>query len=384
MKKHSSTFFVAILFLALAPITTAHAATFLVGQTVAIPKDRIEADNLYLGGGQVSVSTTVQKDVVAAGGTVIVNGPVWGDALLVGGTVNVLNDVKGDVRIAGGQIIISGLVGGDVVVGGGRVTLLPGSVVTGDVIVGGGKIDLEGTVNGEVHLYGGDVAVNGLVAGAAVIKAGKSLSIGEKAIFGKSLSYSAPNEATIATGAKVGTNVTFTKAGGDRSKFSFGLGAGLLAFLGVLVLIKFIATLATALAAQYLFPRFTMSLSQEFVQKFWKSALVGFIGLVVTPIACILLALTGIGIYFALILGALYFLAILFGGIAMGIFTGALLAKWVKKEVEVTWYWTVLGTALVFIIWLIPVVGWLLLALLFFASFGVITMSMRRDAEAKM
>src|SRR6185295_1970677 len=221
--------FVVSLVLVALPLAPAYAAVFQVGQSVAIPKDKIEADNLYLAGGQVTVSTTAQKDLVAAGGNVIVDGPVWGDVLVAGGNVSVLGDVRGDVRVAAGQVVISGKVTGDVIAAGGGVTILQGSVIAGDVLAEGGKVDIEGTVSGEAHLYGGAVTINGPIASAVQIKAGKSVTFGERAILAGPVEYSAPAEATVVSGAKVPDTVTFTKSGVDPNKFKFALGAGLFA-----------------------------------------------------------------------------------------------------------------------------------------------------------
>lgn len=379
---HFAAFAAAALFVAL-PLF-ASASVFKADKIVTVPKAESVTSNLYLAGGQVVVTAPAPQDVVAAGANVTVDGTVGGSVLAAGGNVEVLNDVKGSIRAAGGQIAVSGTVGGDVVVGGGTITILPGSTVAGDVLVAGGTVDIEGTVQGQVRVYGGDVTMNGAVEGPVSIMAGKSVTFGKDASFAGAVAYTAPKEATVVPGAHVGENVTFTKADAKAGKVEFGLGAGLLAILGVLLLIKFVATLATAYVFQYGMPRFTEELSLEFVGSFWKSVLIGFIALIAVPAACIVLALTAIGMYLALILGAFYFLAIVVAGILMCIFTGSLLARWIKKEVRVGWLWTLLGTIIVFVIWIVPVLGWIALLLLFLASFGVVINSLKRDGEAKL
>lgn len=374
---------VATILFAVLPLV-AQASVFQVGQAVTIPKEQYEPQNMYLAGREVTVLTTAQKDLVAGGGDVIVNGPVYGSVLAAGGTVNVLQDVQGSVRVAGGQVAVSGHVGGDILAAGGTVTVLSGSVVSGDVIAMGGTVDIEGTVNGQVHVYGGTVTINGLVGGAATVKAMKALTFGEHAVMGGTLEYTAPKEATIASGAKLGDKVTFTSSGKEAQSIRTGFAAGLFAVLGFLIIVKAIATAITALAAAWAFPKVAFALSNEFVEHFWKAVLTGFITLIVIPVACLVLALTAIGIYFALVLLLLYVLSLIVAGVTMCIFTGALLSKWIMKSLTVDWKWILLGTLVVFLVWLVPFVGWIVDLVLFLAALGVVIMNLRRDVEAKM
>jgi hypothetical protein len=382
MKTSFFAFFAALVFLA-APLAVAHASVFEVAPSVSIPKDEIEVQNLYLAGKTVTISTTAQKDLTAAGGQVVVNGPVYGSVLAAGGSVEVLQDVQGSVRVAGGQVTISGHVSGDVLAAGGTVTIIPGSVVAGDIIAAGGNVDIEGVVNGAVHLYGNEITVNGTVGGPVSVKAAKSLTFGAKAIVGKEVVYSAPQEATVLEGAKLGQNVTFNKTD-QFQQFRTGAAAGLFALLGILIVIKIVGMTLTALVAAWVFPKTAYALSGEFVSNFWKSALLGFVVLVVTPVACFLLALTAIGIYASLMFLLLYVFALILSGVAMCVFSGALLSKWIVKDLRVDWKWIIAGSAVVSLVWFIPFVGWIADGLLFFASLGVIVASMRRDFEAKM
>ncbi len=353
-----------------------------MAKTVSVPATQIVADNAYLAGGQVNFLTTAQKDLIAAGGQVTVNGPVWGDVLLAGGSVEVLQPVRGDVRVLGGQVTIGNSVTGDVIVGGGSVTVLPGVVIGGDVVLVGGNLDMEATVNGELRAYGGDVTINGIVAGPVLVKAGKSLSFGDKTVLGSMLTYSAPQEASVAQGAKLGTKVVFNK---QESKMPGWNPAGIvLAIFGVLIFVKFVGILVAALLLVLVFKKFSQSLSERTVAHFWKKTGIGFIALIVTPVAAILLGITVIGLYLAFFLALLYFLLLIIAGVYMCVAAGAFLSKWIKKEAIVDVKWTILGTVAVFLLTFVPFVGWIADLLLFFAAFGTIVMSAFHDAEEKM
>lgn len=380
--KTSIRLFAAILFIAAVPLTAVNASVFEAGKSVTIPKTELEADNLYLAGGQVTFSTTAQKDIVAAGGTVIVGGQVYGDALLAGGNVMVLNDVRGDIRAAGGQVHISGLVGGDVLAAGGSVTIEPGAVVAGDVMVAGGAVDIEGTVNGQVSAYGGNVTVNSTIAGPVSIKAGKSVMFGEKAVLGNGVSYAAPAEAIVVPGAKIGDNVTFLKQGANMDGRS--LRGIFFAILGFLFVAKFIAILVAALVMVLVFGSFSQTLSERTLAHFWKKTLVGFVTLIVTPVAIVLLGITLIGIYLAMFLGLVYLMALVLASVYMCVLAGGILSKWIRKDIRADWKWTILGTVAVFLLTFVPIVGWMIDFFLMLAALGAVTLSIHRDAKEKM
>jgi cytoskeletal protein CcmA (bactofilin family) len=377
--KHTLSFFVAALFLA--PLL-AGAATVSTDKTVSIPQTQLVADNAYLAGGDVIFSSTAQKDLVAAGGTVTVSGQVWGEEILAGGDIEILNEVRGSVRAAGGTIRIQGPVRGDVLAGGGDVTLLPGSVVGGDVIILGGKVDIEGSVNGEVRVYGGEVTINGTVLGPVLVRAGKSLTFGEKTVLGGTLTYTAPQEASVAEGAKLPANIAFTQSEGHENAPGIkGIILGVVAFL---VVAKLIAILAAALIFVYFFAPFVKTLTDRTVLHFWKKVGVGFIALIVTPIAAILAMITVIGIYVGLFFLLSYLVVLVLAGVYMGVLAGGILSKWIVKEVRTDWKWTILGTLAVFLLGLIPIVGWIVDFFLFLAALGAITLSVHRDAKEKM
>jgi hypothetical protein len=372
----------AVLLLAAVPVA-AFAARIEVQKSVFIPNTQSLPENAYVAGGEVTILSQAQKDISAAGGRIIVNAPVWGDALLFGGTVDVLEQVHGDLRVAGGQVTISSSVGGDVIVLGGQVTINQGVTVAGDLLAVGGEVVVHGAINGDARVYGGDVTIDATVAGPITIKAGKSVTFGSKAVIGSTLSYAAPSEATIADGAKMGDKVIYTKTNLpnlDKKDIAQVL-AGVLGFF---IVVKFVGLLLAALILTFGFRDFSLDLSKGALEKFWKTAGIGFVVLVVMPIAALMLAISVVGLYLSFLVGVLYVTLLMVSGVYVCILTGALLSRLIRKEVRVNWKWTTLGTVALFVVWLIPVAGAIALFLLYMASIGAVTMSLARDAKAKM
>lgn len=381
MDTHRLGIFLIAIFFSIVPLSV-FAADVQTGKIVSVPVAQIAPDNVYLAGGQILFLTTAQKDLTAAGGQVLVNGPVWGDALLAGGTLEILQPVKGDVRAAGGQITIANSVSGDVLVAGGTVIILPGVVVGGDVIAAGGVVDIEGTVNGSVRAYGGEVTLNGMVAGPVTIHASKQVTFGDATVIGSTLAYFAPQEANVAMGAKLGSQVTYSKNGEFTSPFKEKFAGVLFGILGFLVLAKFFAILLTSLIFVLVFKTSAQMLVEKTLAHFWKKVGIGFLALVAVPVATIILLITLVGVYLAFAFVLIYLLALFAAGVYMCVFTGALLARWIKKEAIADWKWTLLGTVVVFILAFVPFVGWIATFLLLLASFGTVVMSAKRGVEA--
>ena len=256
------------------------------------------------------------------------------------------------------------------------VIILPGAVIGGDVIAAGGTVDIEGTVNGGVRAYGGDITLDGPVAGPVSLHASKVVTFGDKAVIAGTLVYSAPQEATIASGAKLGTQVTFTKNGAlSVWKEEEGLRRGSGASSDSSCLRSSSGCWSSRSILVLAFKPFAQELVERTLGHFWKKAGIGFIALVVPPVAVVLLFVTLVGVYLGIALILLYLLALLAAGVYMGVFTGALLSHWIRKEAVANWKWAILGTLVVFLIAFIPFVGWIADLLLMLASLGTVIMS---------
>ncbi len=346
-----------------------NAARFERGEIVTITEQEFVPQNAYLAGGQVTFSSTAQKDLVMAGGKILQNGVVWGDVLAAGGSVDVIEDVRGDVRVAGGQVTLQGIIGGDVTVAGGAVTVLPGTTIAGDLVAAGGEILMQGVVNGQTKLYGGMVEVNGTLAGPVFITAQDSVRFGEKTIIGSSLTYRAPEEADIVEGAKLGEKVTFTAL--DIPRVDEGTIAAIV--IGIASAIFIAKLLALGLAAALLATFFTnhsRSVAEMAVGRFWHSLLAGLGVVVVTPIVAVVLIATIVGMYLGFILLAIWVVVLLLGSVYQCIVMGGIASKLIRKHVIVDWKWALVGTALIFLIWLVPVIGWVVTCVVYLIAVG--------------
>lgn len=326
--------------------------------------------NLYLAGENPTVDANVLGDLVVAGGTVTVNGNVEHGVLAAGGTLVLNGTVGQSVRVAGGTVTVESSIGGDLIVFGGDVILGTKSVVAGDVIVMGGTVALKGKVLGDVqHSYAGDVTISGSIAGNVELSNVGTLKLEPTAVIGGNLKYTSQTEAVVSSDAKVGGKVEFTKAApaqmkGPNASQKLGgiLFGALMAFVTLLVFIN-------------LFPRFAVKTVAESTVNPWSKMGIGFLAIVVTPIALLLLLITfiGWGVMGYLFMAYMAFFALT--GTVSALLAGSVLWKYLSKSetLDLDWKTAGLGVIILAALKAIPVVGWVGGFLIALIVFGTLT-----------
>lgn len=336
-----------------------------------LQKDEVTQGDLYVAAQANIIAGEVAGDLAVAGANVLITGTIEGDLFAGGGTVNVLGDVGDDIRAAGGTIMIGKNVGGDVVAAGGVVHIISGAIVDGDVLVAAGQLIIDGAVSGTVQVVGGEVVINGSVGKSVVIRKNEKLSIGKNAMIGGDLAYKAFNTAEIAESAIIKGETKFEKI--ERpTRVDKRAGAAMAGLIGVIVLLRLAAMIFVTVLGVLLFKKVAQSLTKTVADHFGMEMLRGFVVIVVIPFAILFMLVSVIGIGLGIATALVYALLIMIAKVFAGILFGAVAMKMIKKtkEYEVTWQTATLGVLALQIISLVPVVGWLITALFFFASVG--------------
>lgn len=363
----------ALLVFALALIpSVASAFTFQSGEQLSTPADVTISDDVYLFGGSVVSGSTVEGDAFVFGGNVLVNGSVGSDIAAAGGAVIILGNVADDVRAAGGNVVVQGSVGDDVVVGGGQVTLA-GASIGGDVVIAGGVVTITAPIQGDLKIGGGEVILNGPVAGNVVINAEK-VTLGESAVLGGTLTYSAMEEATIAENATIAGEVLYSEYQGRNDIDKEALAVGLAAFVSIWLLMKFLMLLLGALLLGLFLRRFARELVDGAMERPWAELGRGLVFVIVTPVVSVILMTTLIGIPLGFIGLAVLTLASLVASFGAAIITGSALHKWIAKpaEAQVNWQTILLGAVAYEVLGLIPIIGWIVKCAIFLIAIGVL------------
>lgn len=365
MKKLVMLFVSCLLFLGTAGFSPVSAADFRTGETVIVGGDNLR--DLYLFGGSIRVESPVANDVVAAGGDISINKDVTGSLIVAGGNIRSLGKIGNTVRAAGGNITIDNTIARDLVISGGSIIVNKNAQIGGDVAFSGGTLVLDGPVKGNVIINGGQVTLNSTIDGNVQGEI-ESLILGPNARINGNLTYTSEQKANIANGAVISGRTTYTPEKEDQNQKEDAQ-----AFVTAGALYKLATDIIVSLLLIYFFTRALTAVITRLAATPVQSGAIGFTFIILFPIlAAISLILIWLGIG-AFILYALIFLVSLF---LVKIFLGWLVMRWwenrSKRHYVLDWKAGVIGPILLFILSLIPIIGWLVAALLFCAAAGAL------------
>jgi hypothetical protein len=355
-----------------------HAATVESAHTIVVSSST--PDNAYYAAGDLTVNVPLPADLCAAAGTITVDGPVAGDEMLAGGTVDVQQPVAGDVRVAGGRVTVESSVGGDLMAAGGFVNV---SGRPKDAYIAGGTVELTNGANGSVTIYGADVALSGEFDGDVEVVASDRVSVSPNTIIHGSFKYNAPQQADIPDSAVVNGGVNYIGAAHylptEKEAQQFAV-----AGLWVFILVRITALLVITGLITGLFPTLTNRIVEGTLtrtpERFILMALLGLAGFVAIPILLLLLLVSFVGIGVALIIGAAYLLFILLAYVYAFALTGATIMWAIKKRTAITWRGALLGVLVLYVVGLIPVIGFLVKMVLCAAAGGALLLIFYRFA----
>lgn len=376
--------------LTLAPLS-ADAAVFRAGEQFGLGGDEYISENVYAAGANVRVEGTVDGDVTVAGSQVTVTGAVTEDVNVAGALVAVTGSVGGDVRAAGSQIVIDGPVGGEVLVFGAIVSVLPGAEIRGDFLApGAAKVVINGTVYGNVLTNAAELEVNGIVHGSINANV-DSLVFGEDAQVLGEVSYRSPAEAFVSPGARVPEKMEYMRMQDPRTAGHAltNVAKAVMTLVSVLALVMFVVT---GLLAVTLYPARSTELLQATIDSFALNVITGFVALFGVPILLMTIFGTIIGVPIAVFGALLYGIGLFIAKVYAGILLGSLVFLFLKpqklpkstkktktpqkKTLEVDWKSVLVGVPLLFLLGVVPILGWLIDFVLFWAVLGAVLMMM--------
>ncbi len=266
--------------------------------------------------------------IVEAGETVYEDLVVWGGSLHVEDGA----EVEGDVSVFGGTAILDGHIDGDVVIFGGTASL--GGSVDGDLVLFGGTLTSASSadVGGDCLLIGGTIAEDG------------ASSINCSAV-GDFPAFAIPSFKGAAMPPEAPEAPPPPRISSGRSFFgTVSAAAGQSLIFGIL-----------ALVAAAVLPGHLGQVSRTIKDKPAASGAVGFLTLIASVSAIVLLAILSailmlvcigfLGIPVVIALSVALGAALLLGWIAIGTWLGERLAAWLKLQNQSLTVTTALGTA---------------------------------------
>lgn len=353
-------------------LCAAYAHAQNVGETVT--KTGTIRDNLYLAGGQVDVDALVRGDVVAAGGRVSIGREVKDDVTAAGGTIDIKGTVGDDLRVAGGSVNVNAAIAGDAIVAGGSVKLSPETTVAGRAWFAGRKVEVAGRFERGLEVSAATIVIAGTVRGDVALFA-DAITIQRGARIDGNVRYTSRQAAVIDPGAQITGQITHEPIMHEEDREIRAAGP-------ILALLPLLSIAIAASVLFLLFPAFSVSAARTITTDPWKSLGLGLAVLATTPFVGVLLMITVLGIPLALVLLMLY-LAFLFVGLLIAVlYLADLLLLPFRRKGTPAKPWQVLAILLAVIVialigW-IPLLGGLLLFLLFMCALGALTLALYR------
>jgi cytoskeletal protein CcmA (bactofilin family) len=327
-------------------------------------------EDYFATGEKVVLSGTVNGDAYLAGGNIIVDGVVNGDLLVAGGNLNIQGEVTGDIRAVGGDVQIDGVVGGNVTTVGGSIRVDDDSQIAGSMVAGGGNVEVFGPIGKGLTAGAGTLLIANSVGGNVVTGVGE-LDLSSNAVVNGELNYMSEEKARISRGATVsaGINHRVPPRHIDENKKEAifqGAATGWTIF-------KYLSSFVIGAILLWGLPNFMQKTRDTLVKKPVQSLGLGFLVLVVTPVAAVILMITVIG----LPLGLVLLLGYLFLIYVSKVFVAYAIGVRILNPKSNRYAALALGLLILAVVWFIPIIGGLVEFVAILLGLGTYAMTKR-------
>jgi len=366
------------------PVFLILSALMLSFLTTSVSASQFYSKNRY----SVAASDTIDDDIYMAASEGLFKGVVTGDIFVacrdytitgdIGGSVNSASQtatIKGTVgnsaRIFGQTIIIYGSITNNLLAFGKDIEIADGCRIGKDASIFGEEISFSGVVGNDMQVEGDQVVISGKIDGDLTIKANKISIIAPAEIAGD-ITYKSKRELRIDDDVVIGGEITWDKIEEDDSKSG---DSGISSALRILL---FMASLVTGLFIIGFTNRHARIASDQVIRKPLVSLGVGFVAFCVIPVAILVLMALIISIPVALILLFAYTIFFYIAKIYVALAVGRVAIRAFRKDAEPKQGWSLLlGLVILTILFVIPVLGWIVYFAVIFWGIGAILMGLR-------
>jgi cytoskeletal protein CcmA (bactofilin family) len=335
---------------------------FRSGSSATVPASETLDSSLWSGARNVDIAGTVNGDVFCGAQTVNISGSVKGDVICAAQTINISGSIEGSIRLAAQTVNLTGTVGRNATIVSQTINTDAKSAISGDASMAASTINLNGSIGRDLAATSSELKITGSL-GRDLTTSAKNIVLATGAKIGGGIDYTSKNKINQSSGAQVGGSITQHQPQGENKSnnllFPFG---GKFAFLLVLMFI------ISALIITALLPQFVHRITNHGILHPWRGLATGLLASIVVPILAILLAITIVGIPVAILL-VLSWLVI---SLSSGIFTAYLIGRRLWGSQRNTLLILLLGSVVLIILFVIPIVGIIALVLASWMGEGMI------------
>jgi hypothetical protein len=355
---------------ALALPATAGATEFhKVEGAYELSRDEIVKGDIFVTCARGRIDGTIDGDLFFFGQSIEISGHIKGDAIIFAGSARVNGQIDGNIRSFTNNLTIMGSVSKNVLSFNEVVNLDSAGKVGGSMTAFAESMGVDGHLGRDLAVFADQTIISGTIDGEIRAK-GRTMSISSSAQVGGPIHYVGDNPANVASGAKLGSPVEFTKRE-RKSQY----------MEGHYYLWRVIWTAAFVLFGLVLFlllPKF----SEETVragERFGAPVGLGVLVFFAVPIAAVIACITVVGIPLGVLSLALWILGLFTAEIVVG----AVVGNWILGRAADTWGLIgrmTLGFVLVRIVYTplerVHVIGFLVALGIFMWGMGAISLAL--------
>jgi cytoskeletal protein CcmA (bactofilin family) len=341
---------------------------------VVLGTDKVIDGNYYAAGKNIDIYGTVNGNLYLAAEYINIDSSnINGDIFFVAAKdITINGKVKGSIHGVADKVNIRAQVQNNVMAFGQNINIESDAYIMQHLTVFGQRVVLDAKVGGHLEGFVESILINGQVEKNVDIhvstgKDKNSLQISETATINGELKYKAWQEGNISDQATIAGGVSFDQLFKTTKSKAWGLG------MFKTLLIQFFGMLVVGMVLFYLWPKFLSRACDKTHQSMLITFFKGLGLLILTPVAVVILLFTVIGIPLALILLGLWFVMLYLAKvIAAWLLIRFLQMKFFAKKKISNISLLALGILLFIIISKIPIIGWVVMFVLFITAWGTI------------
>jgi cytoskeletal protein CcmA (bactofilin family) len=329
------------------------------------------AGDYFGAGSNLAPGAAVEGDAFIAGGQVLLQAPVAGDAVLSGGSVSISAPVGDDLYASGASVSLESTVTGTARLAGNDVETSATSHVIGKATIAGRSVRVLGKVGQQLAVFGDKVYIDGAVGGNITV-ASRSLEVGPNARIGGKLTYRGPSEVVVNPAAVISGGMNHPDFEFDADFMPIPRVAAWIIGIAFTSGLLFLGMIGIMFA-----PVATSRVSMLVRSRQFASLGAGLAMILCLPLLAVLLMITVVGIPLAFVLMMLWPVMLIFGYLCgvMSV-TDAIAGTSPRKlpGIGLRILLLALGLAGMLASCWVPVIGWVLGALLTIAGVGAMTL----------
>jgi cytoskeletal protein CcmA (bactofilin family) len=331
--------------------------------------DETHDGTLIVSGGTVNIDGIVTGDLIAFCERLSIRGEIQGNVFAISESVEVAGVVAGSAHLGSDRAEISGRIDGDLYVGAENFEISREGQVARDTLVWVADGVIEGSVGRDLYTVGRQMEVRGRI-GRTIHARRIRLAIRDGAWVGGNVEASLrPGvEVDVAPGAQIAGETLTEELPSHRRMLMARYGE---AAFYVLLALQFVAAFLLGMLLHTVAPRLFDG-RLETTGDFLRSMGVGFLGLLVTPFALLLTAITLIGLPIALMGFAVYFAAIYVSTILVAALIGSAIVGPDHSDAHRFGLALLAGLAVVMVLAHLPFVGWPVHIVVLLAGLGLL------------